>query len=210
MPFGVWGHDDFFQSVALAHNTSTTTAACIEGIADLIFGKGIYSKDETKNDLLHKLIPQEELKRVSFDLKLFGNAAFQVYWDDTHTKIIKFYHVPVQYLRAEKIYNNPKIENYYYCTDWNDQRKIKDKKKKIYLSVVVMDGASQLEYLLSTPHYLLADRLFVFDGQSSAIRYGINPSWRGLTPYVALLSGKGEVKYSLGKLSHQQINMLGN
>ena len=89
-------------------------------------------------------------------------------------------------------------------------KKIKDKKKKIYLSVVVMDGASQLEYLLSTPHYLLADRLFVFDGQSSAIRYGINPSWRGLTPYVALLSGKGEVKYSLGKLSHQQINMLGN
>ena len=89
-------------------------------------------------------------------------------------------------------------------------KKIKEQKKKVYLSVVVMDGASQLEYLLSTPHYLLADRLFVFDGQSSAIRYAVNPSWRGLTPYVALLSGKGEVKYTLGKLSHQQINRLGN
>ena len=62
-------------------------------------------------------------------MKLYGNAAFQVYWDDSHTKIIKFYHIPVQYLRAEKIMDNPKIENYYYCTDWNDQRAVKNKKK---------------------------------------------------------------------------------
>jgi hypothetical protein len=39
------------------------------------------------------------------------------------------YHVPVQTLRAEKLYGSPRIDNYYYCTDWNDQRKIKDKKK---------------------------------------------------------------------------------
>lgn len=89
-------------------------------------------------------------------------------------------------------------------------KKIKEKKNKIYLSVVVMDGASQLEYLLSTPHYLMADRVYVFDGQSNAIRYAVNPSWRGLTPYVAVLSTKGEVNYVLGKLSRQQINMLGN
>jgi capsid portal protein len=75
------------------------------------------------------LIPQEETKRVAFDLKLFGNGAYQVYWNDDHSKIIKFYHIPVQYLRAEKIYDNPRIENYYYCTDWSDQRKVKEKKK---------------------------------------------------------------------------------
>lgn len=129
VPFGVYGHDDFFQTVTLAHGTSTTNAACVEGIADLIFGKGIYSKDEAKNEMLHKILPQEELKRVSFDLKLYGNAAFQVWWDDTHTTIKKLYHVPVQYLRAEKLGENPKIENYYYCTDWMDQRAIRNKKK---------------------------------------------------------------------------------
>jgi capsid portal protein len=128
VPFGVFGHDDFFQAITLAHNTSTTTAACIEGIADLIYGKGLYSKREEFNTILQKLIPQEEIKRVAFDLKLYGNGAFQVYWDDTHTKIIKMYHVPVQYLRAEKIYQNPKIENYYYCTDWSEQRAVRNKK----------------------------------------------------------------------------------
>ena len=39
------------------------------------------------------------------------------------------YHVPVQYIRAEKIYTNPKVENYYYCTDWLDMRAVKNKKK---------------------------------------------------------------------------------
>ena len=129
VPFGVHGQDDFFDAVTMAHNLSTTTAACVEGIADLIYGKGLYSKKEELNATLQKIIPQEEVKRVSFDLKLYGNAAFQVYWDDAHTKVIKFYHVPAQTLRAEKIYDNPRIENYFYCTDWNDQRAIRNKKK---------------------------------------------------------------------------------
>jgi len=129
IPFGINGHDDFFDAVSLAYNQSTTNAACVEGIADLIFGKGIYSKRPEFDTLLQKILPQEDVKRAAFDLKLFGNAAFQVYWNDEHTKIIKFYHIPVQTLRAEKIYDNPKIENYYYCVDWNDQRKIRDKKK---------------------------------------------------------------------------------
>ena len=129
IPFGINGHDDFFDAVSIAYNQSTTTAACIEGIADLIFGKGIYSKRPEFDTTLQKILPQEETKRVIFDLKLYGNGAYQVIWNDDHTKIIKFYHIPVQTLRAEKIYDNPKIENYYYCVDWNDQRKIRDKKK---------------------------------------------------------------------------------
>ena len=129
VPFGVFGQDDFFQALTLAHTTSTTTAACIEGIADLVYGKGLYSKNLEFDKTLQKVIPQEETKRVSFDLKLYGNAAYQVYWNDEHTKIIKMYHVPVQYLRAEKIYTNPKVENYYYCTDWLDMRAQKNKKK---------------------------------------------------------------------------------
>ena len=129
VPVGIITPDDYFQNITDSYTTSTTNAACIEGIADLIFGKGLYSKGEAFQNILDKLIPQEELKRVIFDLKLYGNSAFQVYWDDTHTKVVKFYHTPIQTIRAEKIYDNPKIENYYYCTDWADQRAQKSKKK---------------------------------------------------------------------------------
>ena len=80
IPFGVYGHDDFFAAVTTAYNVSTTNAACVEGLADLIYGKGLYSKDQTKNTILQKLIPQEETKRVAFDLKLYGNGAT---WNST-------------------------------------------------------------------------------------------------------------------------------
>jgi capsid portal protein len=129
VPFGVFGHDDFFNMLSLAFTTSTTSAACIEGISDLIYGKGLYSKNVEINNIVQKMIPQEEIKRVSFDLKLYGNAALQVCWDDAHENILKMYHIPVQYLRAEKLGANPKIENYYYCTDWNDQRALRNKTK---------------------------------------------------------------------------------
>lgn len=85
---------------------------------------------------------------------------------------------------------------------------LKTYKQKVYLSVVVMDGLSHEDYLLSAPHYLMADRVFAFKGQINAIKHSINPSWRGLTPYVALLPKKGEPLYVLGKPSSKDISTL--
>ena len=128
VPFGIRMQDDFFPIVTMAFQTSTTNAACVEGVSDLIFGKGIYTKNEGFTENLAKLLPQEELKRVIFDVKLYGNGAFQVIWNDEHTKVVKFYHIPVQTLRAEKIFDTPKVDNYFYCTDWYDMKKVRDKK----------------------------------------------------------------------------------
>ena len=127
VPVGINHQDDYYDLVTEAYNTSTTNAACIEGVADLIYGKGLLTDNEEFKDTLAKLIPAEELRRVSFDIKLYGNAAFQVMWNKEHTKIIKLYHVPVQTLRAEKLNGTMKVQAYYYCTDWNDTRKQKEK-----------------------------------------------------------------------------------
>ena len=129
IPLGIIGQDDYFNILTDAFNTSTTNAACVEGIADLIYGKGLYSKDETKNDELSDLFSQSCLSKVTFDLKLYGNTAFQVIWNSDHTKIKKMYHVPVQNLRAEKIYDDIHVKNYYYCTDWSDMKAQRNKKK---------------------------------------------------------------------------------
>jgi len=121
--------DDFFMMLNAAYNTSTTNAACIEGISDLIYGKGMYTKNEGFSDTLKQMLPQEELKKAIFDLKLFGNATFQVVWNKEHTQIVKFYHSPVQHFRAEKLRGIPNVENYYYCIDWFDQKAIRNKIK---------------------------------------------------------------------------------
>ena len=196
VPFGVFGHDDFFAAVNLTYNTSTTTAACIEGISDLIYGKGLYSKDETFNDTLNRLIPQEDIKRLAFDLKLFGNGALQIYWNDEHTKIIKMYHVPVQTLRAEKIFDNPRIQNYYYCTDWKDQRKIRDKKKipafgtsSEKMEIFWVKNYSPNLYYYSMPDWVSAMQFSLVEAELSNLH--INNIENGFLPMVMLNMNNG-------------------
>ena len=196
VPFGVYGHDDFFAAVNLAYNTSTTNAACIEGIADLIYGKGLYSKNEGFNETLNRLIPQEDVKRLAFDLKLFGNGALQVYWNDEHTKIIKLYHVPVQTLRAEKIYDNPRIQNYYYCVDWKDQRKIRDKKKipafgtsSEKMELFWVKNYSPNLYYYSLPDWVSAMQFSLVEAELSNLH--INNIENGFLPMVMLNMNNG-------------------
>jgi hypothetical protein len=196
IPFGVYGHDDFFDAVTMTYNVSTTNSACIEGIADLIYGKGLYSKNEEYNKILQKIIPQEETKRVTFDLKLYGNAAFQVYWNDDHTKIIKMYHIPVQYLRAEKLINEPKIQNYYYCIDWNDQRKVKDKKRipafgtsKDKMEILYIKNYSPSLYYYSLPDWVAAMQFAISEGEISNLH--LNNITNGFLPAVMLNFNNG-------------------
>jgi len=196
VPFGVYGHDDFFAAVTTAYNVSTTNAAAIEGIADLVYGKGIYSKDETKDSVLQRILPQEETKRVSFDLKLYGNAAFQVYWNDEHTKIIKLYHVPIQNLRAEKLYGDPKIQNYYYCVDWNDQRAVKNKRKipafgtsKDKFEILYIKNYCPGLYYYSLPDWVSALQFGLSEGEISNLHY--NNITNGFLPAVMLNFNNG-------------------
>ena len=128
VPVGILDQDDYFGLVTEAYNTSTTNAACVDGVADLIYGKGLFTNEEGKQEKLDKVVPPEDLRKIAFDLKLYGNAAYQVIWNKSHTQIQKLYHMPVQNLRAKKIYDMGRIEGYYYCSDWSDHRKQKDKK----------------------------------------------------------------------------------
>jgi len=169
IPFGVYGQDDFYDAVTIAYNNSTTNAACIEGIADLIFGKGLYSKNPEFQTVLEKIIPQEEVKRLAFDFKLFGNGALQVYWNDDHTKIVKMYHVPVQTLRAEKLYSTPRVENYYYCTDWNDQKKVRDKKK-----IPAFNTSNEKMEILFVKHYCPGLYYYALPDWVSALQFAVS------------------------------------
>jgi thiol-disulfide isomerase/thioredoxin len=57
------------------------------------------------------------------------------------------------------------------------------------LMAVVMDAAPGADdvRMLRDPHHRPVDRLFAFQGQAAALRYSVDPSWRGITPYVAFL-----------------------
>ena len=196
VPVGVIGPDDFFMNVTDAYNNSTTNAACVEGIADLIYGKGLYTKNTAFEDTLAKLIPQEEIKRAIFDLKLYGNAALQVYWDDSHTKIIKIYHAPVQNFRAEKLYDNPKIQNYFYCIDWSDYKAQRNKKKipafgtsKEKMELLWIKNYSPGKYYYSLPDWVPALQFSFIEAELSNLH--LNNVENGFLPLVMVNMNNG-------------------
>lgn len=196
VPFGIYMQDDFYFAITQTFSTSTTHAACIEGICDLIFGKGLYSKNEGFNTILSKLIPQEETKKVTFDLKLYGNAAYQVYWNDEHTKIIKMYHIPIQTLRAEKLYDKPKIQNYYYCIDWLDHKAQRNKKKipafgtsNEGMEILCIKNYTPGKYYYSLPDWMAAFQFAESEAELSNLH--INNISNGFLPAVMINMNNG-------------------
>lgn len=196
VPVGIIDIDDYFQNITDSFTTSTTNAACIEGVSDLIFGKGLYSKNDEFQKILDKLMPQEETKRVAFDLKLYGNAAYQVYWNDDHSKVVKFYHIPVQNIRAEKIYDNPRIENYYYCTDWSDQKAQRSKKKipafgtsNEKMEILYIKNYTPGKYYYSLPDWISALQFSYVEAELSNLH--INNIENGFLPLVMINMNNG-------------------
>ena len=59
--------------------------------------------------------------------------------------------------------------------------------------------------LLGTPHLRAADRLLAFEGQPPAIRYAVDPSWRGAVPYVVLMDKGGSVRKFTGRPSNREL-----
>ena len=125
--YGIASSDDFFSEIIKAYETSPTNQAAIDSCTDLIYGKGVKAKDnQPLEDYLYNLTTDEEIRKITFDYKLFGNAAIQAVFNTDRDKIIGFYHIPVDTLRCEKVDDLGNIPGFYYSPDWNN-RAIKPK-----------------------------------------------------------------------------------
>jgi hypothetical protein len=84
---------------------------------------------------------------------------------------------------------------------------LRRRKLKASVIAVVMDAApgESDAALLAEPHYRQADRLFAFSGQVNSLRFGIDPRWRGVTPFVALWVPGGPVRFVTGPPTAAQV-----
>jgi hypothetical protein len=75
------------------------------------------------------------------------------------------------------------------------------------LIAVVIDAAPGDDdaRLLRDPHHHPVDRLFAFQGQAAALRHAVDPSWRGITPYVAFLHPGEAPRWVTGPPSAQDL-----
>ena len=121
-----YGDDNnYFQFLIDRFLYSTTNGAIITGISNMIYGKGLKSRNgEALSDYVYTLTTEVELRKLVLDYKLYGNGALQVTYNEDRTKIIGFFHIPVSTLRAERVDDEGNICGYYYSPDW-DNKKIK-------------------------------------------------------------------------------------
>jgi len=120
--FGIDGMDDFFNTLIKRYETSPTNQACIDGTTDLIYGKGVKAKDRLDlEEYLYSLTTEDEIRKIAFDYKLFGNAAVQCVLNEDRSKVINFYHLPVDTLRDEKVNEEGIIPGFYYSADWTNK-----------------------------------------------------------------------------------------
>ena len=129
-----YGSDDNYYGYLLdLFNGSPTNSAAINGISQLIAGRGVDATDSSKKPneyaTMKKLFKNDCLSRVSIDLKLFGQASLQVIYNSDRSKIVQVEHYPVETLRAERCNEDGDITGYYYAPDWTDVRNSEDLKR---------------------------------------------------------------------------------
>ncbi len=114
-------YNNYFGYLINRYKGSATNNAIINGMAKMIYGKGLDATDSNRKPeqyaQMRSIISKECLKNAIMDRKLLGMAALQVTYDKD--KVKKVSHFPMQTLRAEKCNEDGEIEAWYYHPDWS-------------------------------------------------------------------------------------------
>ena len=119
---GYGDDNNYFQFLIDRYNGSPTNNACINGISQQIYGKGLGATDSSRKPEQYAqmitLFKKDIVRKLCYDLKLMGQCAMQVIYSKDRTKIAQIEHMPIETLRAEKANENGEIPAYYYFKDW--------------------------------------------------------------------------------------------
>ena len=118
-----YGDDNnYYQYLIDLYHGSPTNNACIKGIADQIYGLGLEVTSTSRNlpgyiDF-KTMFSADDLRAIIMDLKMLGQASFQLIKSKDKKKYVKAKHFPQQTLRPAKCNDKGEIEKYYYYPDW--------------------------------------------------------------------------------------------
>ena len=115
-----YGEDNnYFQFLIDRYNGSPTNNAIINGISEMIYGRGLDATDSNRKPDQYaqtiSLFKKDCVRKLAYDLKLMGQCAIQVIYSKDRTKVAQVEHMPVETLRAEKANSKGEIEAYYYA-----------------------------------------------------------------------------------------------
>ncbi len=122
--------NDYFSYLIDRYNGSPTNNAIINGISEMIYGRGLDALDNNKKPEAYAkmitLFHKDCVRKLCYDLKLMGQCSMQVIYSKDRKTIAQVEHIPVENLRAEKCNEKGEIEAYYYSDDWKKVKTSKD------------------------------------------------------------------------------------
>jgi len=123
-----YGEDnDYFSYLIDRYNGSPTNNAIINGVSEMIYGKGLDATDSNKKPneyaQMMGLFNKDCTRKLCYDLKLMGQCAIQVIYSKDRSRIVQLEHIPIETLRAEKCNEKGEIEGYFYFSDWSKYKR---------------------------------------------------------------------------------------
>ena len=120
--------NNYFQYLIDRYNGSPTNNAIINGISQMIYGRGLDALNSNKKPgqyaQMISLFKKDMVRKVCYDLKLMGQCAIQVIYSKDRKTIAQVEHIPVENLRAEKCNDKGEIEAYYYSDNWTKVKNV--------------------------------------------------------------------------------------
>ena len=122
--------NNYFSYLIDRYNGSPTNNAIINGVSEMIYGKGLDALNSNKKPEAYakmvSLFHKDCVRKLCYDLKLMGQCSMQVIYSKDRKTVARVEHIPVENLRAEKCNDKGEIEAYYYSDDWTKVKNVKD------------------------------------------------------------------------------------
>lgn len=211
--------NNYFQYLIDRYNGSATNNAVINGVSQMIYGRGLDATNSSKKPEAYaqmiSLFKKDVVRRLAYDLKLAGQCAIQIIYSKDKKKIQRVEHLPVETLRAEKCSSEDKqVQAYYYHPDWANA-KPSDKPKRIgafgvskspeAIEILYVKPYKAGMYYYSTPDY--QGGLQYAELEEEISNYHLNNIMNGLAPSMLINFNNGipdEEKQSLIESKIQQ------
>ncbi len=115
-------NNSYFEFLLDRYKGSPTNSAVINAISMMIYGKGLDATDSNvkveQYAKMKVLFKKESVRKLAYDLKLFGQCAIQVIYSKDRKTIAQVEHLPVETLAIEKVDDEKEIKAFYYFPDW--------------------------------------------------------------------------------------------
>ena len=192
--------NQMYKDIIACYYSSPTNSAIIDSYARYVYGLGL--------NIQQDFISKSDLRRVCFDMVLFGEASFEI------TPKGKLYHIEKDKLLPNKA-EDGEIKSYWYSFNWDDEKKYPAKKIPVYgygskseNQVYVIKSPQVGQFYFGNPSYISA--LPYCEVESELANYYVNHIKNGLSfgHVINVNGGKPESEEDLNKFSKQIRNQL--